>query len=140
MNNMPPIGKYGSPKKSRDSKDFIKQKLSFLKPYKFTIAFENASVSGWVTEKLAHPMMANSIPIYFGHKDVDKDFNTKSFINYNDFNNMEDFIKYIIKVDNDDELYEKYLKQPFYKKNKPPKNVYLENHKKLLKRFKDIFG
>jgi hypothetical protein len=140
MTNMPPIGKHISPKKSRNANNFIEQKLSFLKQYKFTIAFENSSVSGWVTEKLAHPMMVNSIPIYVGHKDVSKDFNTKSFINYHDFNNMEDFIQHIIKVDNDDKLYEEYLKQPFYKKSKPYKNIYTENHKKLLKRFKEIFG
>lgn len=139
MTNMPPIGDYNSPKKSRDSKNIIKEKVSFLKPYKFTIAFENALDSGWVTEKLIHPMLVNSIPIYIGHKDVDKDFNTKSFINYNDFNNMEDFIKHIIKVDKDDMLYEEYLKQPWYKNNEYSKDIYIKD-KKLFKRFKEIFG
>ena len=138
MNNMSPLGS-NDPKKSRLATDWMVEKLKFLKPYKFTIAFENFKGSGWVTEKLTHPMLVNSIPIYFGHKDVSKDFNTKSFINYNDFNNIDEFIKYIIKVDNDDELYESYLKQPWYKYDKYPKDIHL-NDERLMERFKKIFG
>ena len=91
MNNMAPIG-FNDPKKSRASKNWVKEKLKFLKPYKFTIAFENFISSGWSTEKIIHPMMANSIPIYMGHKDIEKEFNTKSFVNINDFNSIDDFI------------------------------------------------
>jgi len=138
MTNMPPIS-LGDPKKSRLSKNWFEEKLEFIKPYKFTIAFENQSNPGYITEKLTHPMLVNSIPIYFGHKDVDKDFNTKSFINYNDFKNMKDFIKHIIKVDNDDNLYEEYLKQPWYKNNKYSKNIHASD-RELLKRFREIFG
>jgi len=137
MNNMPPISS-GDPKKSRLSKNWSKEKLKFIRPYKFTIAFENFAGSGWVTEKLTHPMLVNSIPIYFGHNDVNKDFNTKSFINYNDFKNMKELINHIIKVDNDNRLYEKYLKQPWYKNNKYSKNIHI-NDKKILKRFCEIF-
>lgn len=139
MNNMFSIGEYDSPKKSRMSQDWIKEKLNFLNQYKFTIAFENSFESGGVSEKITHPMLVNSIPIYFGHKDIEKDFNTKSFINYSDFDNMEDFIKRIIKVDNDDKLYEEYLKQPWYKNNESSKDIYFSD-KKLLKRFEEIFG
>ena len=136
MTNMPPINS-DSPKKSRMSQNWVLDKLDFLNKYKFTIAFENFSKSGWITEKLTHPMLVNSIPIYFGHKDVNKEFNTKSFLNYNDFNNMEEFIDYIKKVDNDDRFYEKMLREPWYKDNKLPKDF---DNKRLLKRFKEIFG
>lgn len=138
MNNMPPISS-GDPKKSRLSKNWPKEKLKFIKPYKFTIAFENFAAPGWVTEKLIHPMIVNSIPIYFGHKDVNKDFNTKSFINYNDFKNMKEFIEHIIKVDKNDKLYEKYLRQPWYKNNRYSKDIHI-NDKRILKRFEEIFG
>ena len=135
MNNMPPIGNHDTPKKSRTSKDWVSPKLKFLKPYKFTIAFENASIQGWITEKLTHPMLVNSIPIYFGHKTVSKEFNVKSFINYHDFENMDKFIEHIIKVDNDDELYKKYLEQPWFNKDKFPKYA---NKKNYLNRLKEI--
>ena len=133
MNNMPPIGNHDTPKKSRTSKDWIGPKLKFLKPYKFTIAFENEAISGWVTEKLTHPMLVNSIPIYFGHESVGKEFNTKSFINYNDFKNMDKFIEHIIKVDNDDKLYKRYLEQPWYNQKKIPKYTNKKNYSNRLK-------
>lgn len=136
MNNMPPIS-HKNPRESRLSQNWSKEKLKFLKKYKFTIAFENFSKPGWVTEKLTQPMLVNSIPLYFGHKNVNRDFNTKSFINYNDFKNMKDFIDYIIKVDTDDELYEKILKEPWYKDNKISKDW---DNTRLLNRFREIFN
>jgi hypothetical protein len=50
---------------------------------------------------------------------------------------MKEFIDYIIKVDNDDELYEKILREPWYNLNKESYNL---RHMRILKRFKDIFG
>jgi len=114
MNNMPPIGAHSDSKKSRLAVNWVKEKLNFLRPYKFTIAFENFSKPGWVTEKLPQPLLVNSLPIYFGHPEVKRDFNTKSFINYHDFNNMKEFIEHIIKVDNDDNLYKEYFGQLTY--------------------------
>jgi len=79
----------------------------------------------------------NSIPIYFGHKDVEKNFNSKSFLNFNDYKNMNEFIKRIIEVDQNDKLYEKYLREPVFKGGKIPEIAYEE---RILKRFKEIFG
>ena len=136
MTNSPPI-KSDSPKKSRISLNWVQEKIDYLKPYKFTMAFENVSLSGWTTEKLTHPMLVNSIPIYFGDKNVKKEFNTKSFINFHDFENMDKFIEYIIKVDNDDKLYERILKKSWYNSKELPEWFKEESY---LKRFKEIFG
>jgi len=134
MTNSPPI-KSDSPKKSRISLNWVQEKIDYLKPYKFTMAFENVSLSGWTTEKLTHPMLVNSIPIYFGDKNVKKEFNTKSFINFHDFENMDKFIEYIIKVDNDDKLYERILKKSWYNSKELPEWFKEESY---LKRFKEI--
>ena len=136
MNNMAPIGA-NDPKKSRMAKNWVSQKINFLRSYKFTIAFENADIPGWTTEKLIHPMLANSIPIYFGNDFVSSEFNTKSFINYHDFKSIEDFIKHIKNIDTNEKLWEKYLKQPWFKSNRP--NKYF-SEKRILLRFKKIFG
>lgn len=114
MNNMPAISD-GDPRSSRLSDGWAKNKLDFLRYYKFTIAFENVVRDGWTTEKLTHPLLVNSIPIYVGNEKVSKDFNTESFINYNDFKDMESFIQYIKKVDSDDDLWRQYLEQPIFK-------------------------
>ncbi|MCX6751144.1 MAG: glycosyltransferase family 10, partial [Candidatus Pacearchaeota archaeon] len=136
MNNMLPIGS-NNPRKSRFSESWVKEKVDFIKPYKFTIAFENCAKPGYVSEKLTHPMLVNSIPIYFGHKDVKRDFNTKSFINASDFKSMEEVIEYIIKIDNDDKLYEKILREPWYNETKLPEYF---SDQRILNRFKEIFG
>ena len=81
-------------------------KIDFLRNYKFTIAFENIGSDGYTTEKLIHPFMAGSIPIYWGNPRVGEEFNTKSFINCNDYGN--DFgavIEKIMELDGDDEKY-----------------------------------
>jgi len=137
MNNMPPIGNHKDPKKSRLTNNWVEEKLNFINNYKFTIAFENKFISGGVTEKLTHPMLVNSIPIYVGHPSVVKEFNPKSFINFNEFKNMKEFINFIMKVDKDDELYEKILREPWYKNENLPKDLDIQ---RIQKRFKDIFG
>jgi hypothetical protein len=137
MNNMPPIGSYEDPKKSRLSVNWVQEKLNFIKPYKFAIAFENFSKPGWVTEKLTQPFLVNSIPIYFGHPEVKRDFNTKSFLNYHDFNDIQKFIERIIQVDKDDGLYEQYLKQPIY----PTKEAYeFSKTDRIERRLNEIIG
>ncbi|MDP3966123.1 MAG: glycosyltransferase family 10 [archaeon] len=135
MTNMSPI-KAKNARESRRSENWVLTKLDFLRRYKFTIAFENFSAPGWTTEKLTHPMLVNSIPLYVGHKDVNKDFNTKSFINFQDFGNMKDFIKYIIKVDQDENLYKEILRAPWYKDSKMPKDF---DNNRFFKRLKKIF-
>jgi len=112
MNNMPPIGSYKDPWKSRNAKDWPAEKFEFIKDYKFTISFENHEIPGYVTEKIIQPLNANSIPIYWGNPDIAKDFNPKAFISYYDFNNMPDLLAHIKKVDTNEELYEKMLREP----------------------------
>lgn len=65
--------------------DMWERKRQFLSSYKFTIAFENYTYPGYQTEKLYDAMLANSIPIYLGDPCVSNIFNSKSFINANDY-------------------------------------------------------
>lgn len=88
---------------SRFHRMWYQSKIDFIKKYKFTIAFENSFVDGYTTEKLIQPLMAGSIPIYFGNQKVAKDFNTKSFINAADYGN--DFMavmERVREIDSDD--------------------------------------
>jgi hypothetical protein len=96
----------------------VKDKLDFIKDYKFVIAFENASWPGYTTEKIFEPMLVNSIPLYWGNPRVELDFNTRSFINYYDFNSFDAMIERIIEVDRNDQLYLKYLGEPWFRDNK----------------------
>lgn len=115
----------------------VKDKLAFIRQYKFTIAFENSSYPGYTTEKILHPMLVHSLPIYWGNPLVYRDFNTKSFLNYHEYGNDRDFIEKIIAIDNDDNLYLEYLKQPYFLNNKVNKFIDPNN---LLKQFYYIFN
>ncbi len=94
-------------------------------PYKFVIAFENEQISGYVTEKLVNPMLAGAIPIYLGDNMLDDtQFNLNSFINVANYNSFEDCIDYILEVDSNDQLYQKYLDEPWLKNNKIDKEYF----------------
>ncbi len=95
----------------------IKNKIDYLRDYKFTIAFESYNYIGYTTEKIYEPFVAGSLPIYWGNKLVDKDFNGKAFLNYNDFNSDEELIDRIIEIDNNDELLFKYFSEPIFENN-----------------------
>lgn len=86
-------------------------KIEHNRKYKFAIAFESKSYPGYVTEKICDIYKSNCIPIYWGHPDIVKDFNPNTFINSNNFSNFDDMIEYVIKIDNNDELYKSFFKQ-----------------------------
>lgn len=95
----------------------MKSKTKELPAYKFTIAFENSIQPGYVTEKLLDPLVAGSVPIYWGDESILGDFNRNAFIYVNDFDNFDQVVEYIKEVDNNDELYQNYLKQPIFGSN-----------------------
>jgi len=92
--------------------NWTQSKLDFIKNYKFTIAFENSFSKGYITEKIMHPFMADSIPIYYGDPEVLRMFNPKAFVNVRDFKNFDEVIEKIKELDNNDELYMQMLREP----------------------------
>ena len=90
----------------------VEDKISFLKDYKFTIAFENEPASGYITEKIVHPLAVGSIPIYWGSSKIANYFNPKAFINCHDYQNFEQVVERVIAIDNDPDLYARYIQAP----------------------------
>lgn len=115
----------------------VDDKIEFLKPYKFTIAFENSSYPGYTTEKILEAMIANTVPIYWGNPLIHQDFNPKSFINCHEYDSFDKVIEKVVELDNDDELYKQYLAEPYFPNNAI--NEYLDDNK-ILDRFEFIFN
>lgn len=90
----------------------VVDKSAFLKPYKFTIAFENESYPGYTTEKLADALQSNAVPIYWGNPLVNRDFNPDSFVNAHDFRNLDEVVDFVVELDRNDSLYKRYLSAP----------------------------
>jgi alpha(1,3/1,4) fucosyltransferase len=114
----------------------VSDKRKFQSEYKFSIAFENNAYRpqhpGYTTEKIMEPMTVNSIPIYWGNPNINLEFNTKSFINFYDFNSEKDMIDYIIDLDKDDSKYLEILKQPWFINYNIPETNKIENIKSFL--------
>jgi hypothetical protein len=102
-------------------------KIDFIKHHKFNIAFENKSLPGYVTEKLTDAMLARCIPLYWGCERVGEEFNKKSFLCRNDFSSDASFIEHILKVHQDDALFEQIMREPYLINNQP--NIYYDEQR-----------
>ncbi len=90
----------------------VKDKIKYLNKFKFTIAFENSSNEGYITEKITDAFCAGTIPIYWGDPLAIKEFNPEAFVFVNDFKSLDDVLKKVIEIDNDSDLYLKMLNAP----------------------------
>ena len=95
-------------------------KLEALRPYKFTIAFENKDLEGWTTEKMYDPLAVHTVPIFWGDRRAVEYFNPEAFINAYDFKSLSDLADYVCAVDADERLYRRYLEAPPFRNNVPP--------------------
>jgi hypothetical protein len=98
----------------------VADKQAFLRDYKFTIAFENESHPGYTTEKVVEPMVADSIPIYWGDPYVGCDFDTRSFLSAHDSPSLDDLVERVVAVDRDPALHRALLARPWYRGNRVP--------------------
>jgi hypothetical protein len=77
-------------------------KLSVGKNYLYNLCFENEVSPGYHTEKLLHAWSMGAVPLYLGASTVNEEFNSKSFINLNDFKSISDFVSYVVKMSDED--------------------------------------
>jgi len=89
-----------------------KSKFAVLPEYKFCLCPENSVYDGYVTEKLIDAYAGLTVPLYSGDMSVKEDFNTKAFINYQDFKRTEIFLYDISWFDTDFGLYQDMYEQP----------------------------
>ncbi len=90
----------------------VADKIAFQSQYKFCLAFENSMHPGYCTEKIVQAFASNTVPIYWGDPCVSKEFNSKSFINCNEYNSIDETIDAIKEIDENDNLYMTMLKEP----------------------------
>lgn len=90
----------------------VKNKLAFEMEHKFSMALENSSNSGYITERLVNAIVARTIPIYWGNPDVGREFNEKHFINCHTYKNFDEVVARVKEIDQNDELYLKIINEP----------------------------
>lgn len=98
-------------------------KIDFERKHKFSIAFENVSYPGYMTEKLMQSFAAGGIPIYWGDPTIGETFNSKAFINVMDYPSIESVIAYIKYLDQNNDAYNSVIKESPLKKEKCLLNI-----------------
>ena len=89
----------------------VKNKVKFLSSYKFSLAMENSSGDGYVSEKIVQSFIAGTIPIYYGDYLIDEYINPKSYILIKGEKDIRAKIEYIKSIDNDNEKYRSILRE-----------------------------
>lgn len=114
----------------------VKDKMSFIKDYRFVFAFENSAFPGYTTEKILQPFLVDSIPLYWGNPLIANDFNISSFLRLDNLKTQDSLIKKIIALEKDEKKAAKMLMEP---KLKNPE-MYNMNKQNLLKFFGEILS
>ncbi len=76
-------------------------KMAVLRDSLFTIAFENRIAPGYVTEKILFPLLAGSIPIYWGAPEVLDDFNPEAFVYAPVFEDLDHLVEHVLALAED---------------------------------------
>ena len=106
--------------------DSVIEKVKFMSNYRFNLCFENSSYPGYCTEKLFEALCAKTVPIYWGSSTAGLDFNPAAFLNRYDFANDQDFVNFIIEVDNNEHLYNHYYLQPMFRDEEMLRNLNID--------------
>lgn len=93
---------------------FNDNKAEFLKQYKFYICPENASVEGYVTEKVFHAIGSGCIPIYWGsNNNPEPDvLNHDAILFWNPDGDNSALLKQIEELQNSPTRYREFFEQP----------------------------
>jgi len=87
-------------------------KHEFLKQYKFSLTFENASSQGYTTEKLLHAKAAGCIPIYWGDPKVERDFDAAGFLDARNVSTADQLINLVKTIDSNSSAYMRMMSVP----------------------------
>jgi hypothetical protein len=88
--------------------------VRYYSTYKFVLALENKNGLGYTTEKLINPLIAGSVPIYWGDSLIFNTINKKRVIYVNDFESDEKLLEYIKFVDKNDSVYKSIVKEKVF--------------------------
>ena len=107
----------------------VADKQAFLAECRFNIAFENESHPGYTSEKVAEPMLVNTIPIYWGDPLVGNDFDTRSFLSFHDTPPgpglsasaaLDLLVDRVVAADREPTIYAGMLARPWYRHDRVP--------------------
>lgn len=87
----------------------VDSKIEVSRNFKYSIAFENDSFPGYVTEKLLEAYVSETVPIYWGDLGKEKAFNNNAYIDFSDFSDLDSWYDELVQCD-----YEKIYNEPLF--------------------------
>lgn len=97
-----------------------------ISEYKFIISMENSRGDTYITEKITHGLLTNTIPVYWGSSNIQNYFNINRFINVEsiDEQSIDKIIDKIEYICNNDDEYIKIINQTIFKNNKNSRQLF----------------
>lgn len=108
--------------------------IGIKKHYRFSIASENASYEGYVTEKLLTSLQAHTVPIYWGDPGVKREFNERAFVYVNDCTALDDVVERVRQIEEDKELWCRMIAEPWQTEEQ------IERQEKEMNEYKEFIS
>jgi FkbM family methyltransferase len=102
---------------------FYDKAIQIYSSYRFVMAIENTWKEGYFTEKLILPILANSIPLYWGHPSAFDYINKKRIIYLPDYEDYSILATYLHHLSKNKEEYDAILREPIYTPKGGPDTV-----------------
>ena len=117
-------------KLSLGSQDFF----DYISQYKFVICGENSDMEQYITEKIFHGYLSNTIPIYWGTKYAKTIFHPNSFIylENTDQQSYLNLLNNVIEIDNNNEKWLSIVNSPVFIDNQLPHDLQMNTLKKKV--------
>lgn len=95
-------------------KNRFEERLEFERNYRFSIACENSSHPGYMTEKLLISFAAGTIPIYWGDPAVKRVINPEAFLCVSDYPSLDALVHDVAAIDQDVQRYQCMIAAPVF--------------------------
>lgn len=105
IDNTPFVDFYGWGKNDNNLKGSIQQKKDGIVDYKFSICIENTNEKNYVSEKFYDCILTNTIPIYFGCKNIKELWWENGYIHIDDISDVDSVIKQLKLIEENVDLY-----------------------------------
>jgi len=106
-----------------ENNTFYDVAVKMYSEYKFVISVENCWKEGYFTEKILMPILAHSIPLYWGHPSVFQYINKERVIYLPDYKDDAELFSYLQKLMDNKAEYDKIINRPMYTRAGEPSAI-----------------
>ena len=122
---------------SRSAADWRREALEMKRPYKFSIACENAAYNGYASEKILSSLQSMTVPVYWGDPSIAMEFNPKAFVNAGDYADLDGVLQAVREIDRDDDRWIQMVSEPIMTHEQMSR--YQDDHRRYVEFITNVF-